>query len=158
MSASHKELEEAGARWLAQRGRLWSCPFVKIEPHGEGVELPDVIGFGFGYSHVIECKTSRSDYLRDLTKRWRSVQRPMGSYRWWLCPAGLLTTDDLPDGEGLLYLEDGAVSVVRKAVERPAEERNLRGELAVLYGLLRAASDGLLRHHFRDLLQCDTDK
>lgn len=62
----------------------------------------------------------------------------MGSYRWWLCEEGRITFDDISgSGDGLLLVtEDGAVRVIRFPTLRSDEERNLSGELCVLYTLL----------------------
>jgi len=37
-----------------------------------GIEIPDVIGFGSGFSIVIECKVSRADFLQDKKKPHRA--------------------------------------------------------------------------------------
>lgn len=139
MRYTHEQLEHAGSRWLARVGFWWTCKYVAIEPGTPCKEHPDIIGFGYGYSHVIECKTTRADFLRDFHKPWRaSGDKPMGARRWWLCEEGRITFDDLSgSGDGLLLAtEDGAVRVIRFPTLRSDEERNLSGELCVLYTLL----------------------
>lgn len=139
MHFTHGQLEYIGAKWLSKCGYWWSCKRIAIEPASPGSERPDVIGFAYGNSHVIECKTSRADFLRDFRKKWRTEgEKPMGSYRWWLCEEGRITFDDISgSGDGLLLVtEDGAVRVIRFPTLRSDEERNLSGELCVLYTLL----------------------
>lgn len=136
---THRQLEEAGAKWLAKSGYWWSCKRIAIEPTSPGLERPDVIGFAYGVTHVIECKTSRADFLRDFKKPWRAAgDKPMGACRWWLCEEGLITRDDLVGcGDGLLWITAGGdIKVIRYPAQRADEERNLSGELCVLYTLL----------------------
>lgn len=139
MKYTHEQLEHAGSRWLARVGFWWTCKYVAIEPGTPCQERPDVIGFTYGGSHVIECKTSRADFLRDFRKKWRTEgEKPMGSYRWWLCEEGLITWDDLAGcGDGLLWITAGGdIKVIRYAAQRADEERNMVGEFYILYTLL----------------------
>ena len=136
---THRQLEEVGAKWLSKSGYWWSCKRIAIEPTSPGSEHPDVIGFAYGVTHVIECKTTRDDFLRDFRKKWRQEgEKPMGSYRWWLCEEGLITQDDITeDVDGLLWITTGgAIQVIKYATRRSEEERNISGELCVLYTLL----------------------
>lgn len=136
---THRQLEEAGAKWLSKSGYWWSCKRIAIEPASPCLERPDVIGFAYGVTHVIECKTSRADFLRDFKKRWRATgDNPMGAYRWWLCEEGVITNNDLSgSGDGLLFVSaDGAVRIIRSPTRRSEEERNVSGELCIMYTLL----------------------
>lgn len=136
---THRQLEEAGAKWLSKCGYWWSCKRIAIEPASPGSEHPDVIGFAYGNSHGIECKTSRADFLRDFRKKWRKEgDKPMGACRWWLCEEGLITWDDLAgSGDGLLWITAGGdIKVIRYPVQRADEERNMMGEFYILYTLL----------------------
>lgn len=139
MKYTHEQLETAGARWLAKVGYWWSCKRIAIEPASPGSERPDVIGFAYGNTHVIECKTSRADFLRDFRKKWRTEgKKPMGACRWWLCEEGLITFDDLAGSDdGLLWITAGGnIKVIRYAAQRADEERNIVGEFHILYTLL----------------------
>lgn len=136
---THRQLEESGAKWLAKSGYWWSCKRIAIEPTSPGSERPDVIGFAYGNSHVIECKTSRADFLRDFHKPWRTAgDKPMGACRWWLCEEGLITRDDLEGcGDGLLWrTADGDIQVIKDPFRRAEEERNMMGEFCILYSML----------------------
>lgn len=68
-------------------------------------EIPDAIGFraaGFDDgSVVIECKTSRADFLADKKKAHRE-SGGIGNWRYFMAPAGLIKLDELPAGWGLL--------------------------------------------------------
>lgn len=95
---NHKELVEIAYKWILKRG---SCGIAFKELKTAAIEIPDVIGFGSGFSSVIECKVSRADFLKDKLKPHRQVG--MGTFRYYLCPEGLITKDDLPAKWGLIY-------------------------------------------------------
>lgn len=67
-------------------------------------EIPDVIGFGgAGHWVLIEVKVSRSDFKRNVNKLHRS---PMGRYRFFCVPTGLVTIEELPNGWGLIEVNE----------------------------------------------------
>jgi len=73
-------------------------------------EFPDAIGWRDGLSILIEVKTSRSDFLADKKKSFRSSpEKGMGDWRFYLCPEGVIKPEDLPAGWGLLYAKGSRV-------------------------------------------------
>jgi hypothetical protein len=102
-------------------------------------ENPDVIGWAPGTGSVlIECKLSRSDFLKDATKTVRKNPRTgMGQRRYYLCPPELIQVKDLPPKWGLLWAMKGQVLVKREA--RGHSERNLVAEVRFLSSMLRRA-------------------
>jgi hypothetical protein len=68
-------------------------------------ENPDVIGFApEAGSVLIECKLTRSDFLRDATKVVRKNPRAgMGQRRFYLCPPNVIQVRNLPPKWGLLW-------------------------------------------------------
>lgn len=102
-------------------------------------ESPDVIGWAHGAGSIlIECKLSRSDFLRDATKTVRRNPRAgMGHRRYYLCPPDLIQVKDLPPKWGLLWATTGQVIVKREARGHP--ERNLPAEVQFLTSMLRRA-------------------
>lgn len=102
-------------------------------------ENPDVIGWASGAGSVlIECKLSRSDFLRDAAKTVRRNPRAgMGQRRFYLCPAELIQVKDLPPKWGLLWVSKGQVIVKREA--RGHSDRNLAAEVRFLSSMLRRA-------------------
>ena len=78
-------------------------------------ENPDVIGWATAADSVlIECKLTRSDFLRDAEKPVRRNPRTgMGRRRYYLCPAEVIQVKDLPPKWGLLW-------VTGKQVDREA--------------------------------------
>lgn len=66
-------------------------------------EQPDCLGFRSSVSCLIECKTSRADFLADRKKKFRiSESLGMGDWRFMLAPKGLIKVDELPTNWGLL--------------------------------------------------------
>lgn len=97
---THKDLVEVAYKWILKRG---SCGVAFKELKTYNVEIPDVIGFGSGFSAVIECKVSRSDFLQDKKKPHR--QKGMGTFRYFCCPEGLIKIEELPEKWGLIYAQ-----------------------------------------------------
>ncbi len=130
----HSTLVGIGVRWLASR-----CSVVLYEFAAAGQETPDVIGWAGGTgSIVIECKSSRSDFLADAKKPVRRNPRAgMGHRRYYLCPPEVIQIKDLPAKWGLLWTAKGQILVKREARGHP--ERNLLAEVAFLSSMLRRA-------------------
>jgi hypothetical protein len=123
-----------GVRWLGRK-----CSVVLYEFATAADENPDVIGWASGAGSVlIECKLSRSDFLRDATKTVRSNPHAgMGQRRYYLCPPEVIQVTDLPQKWGLLWVHKGQVIVKREA--RGHAQRNLVAEVRFLSSMLRRA-------------------
>ena len=123
-----------GVRWLSRQ-----CSVVLYEFATPADENPDVIGWIPGAGSVlIECKLTRSDFLRDAAKLVRKNPRAgMGQRRYYLCPAELIQVKDLPAKWGLLWVHRGQILVKRQA--RGHAERNLTAEVQFLSSMLRRA-------------------
>lgn len=94
---THKELVEKATHWAKGRHGI-----VLTERYGL-TENPDVLGFSYAYSTLIEVKVNRADFLRDKRKSARrSGEWCMGNYRIYCVPKGLVTEDDIPETWGLL--------------------------------------------------------
>ncbi|MCX8596782.1 hypothetical protein J3U31_02710 [Gilliamella sp. B3486] len=118
-------------------------------------EKPDAIGFRNNVSLLIECKTSRSDFLADKKKTFRiNPNLGMGDWRFYLCPPDLIKIDDLPIGWGLLYACGNRVrkihgfpTNVTLITDKPFNS-NKQAECDFLYGALRRM---VIRGHFDDI-------
>ncbi len=153
-SPQHDALVQLGARWLAKQG----FPVVVTEIDALGSrEKPDVIGFRSTCSVVIEVKVSRSDFRADARKPERRIEGTgLGTYRFYLCPRGLIGTDELLSGWGLLHAEGTKLlEIVRpKGNLWPGSGTTLEGwaafqhvsdgarERAVLFSLARRLARG----------------
>jgi len=63
----HRELCMLVGKWLYCLGRIDppSCSYVALEMVTANCEVPDIIGFCFWTSLIVEAKVSRSDFLAD---------------------------------------------------------------------------------------------
>ena len=135
---THKELVNKAEIWL--RGRE-GCSIIVKELSTSNSETPDVIGFKGRYSVLIECKTSRADFLADKKKGFRrNSELGMGCKRYFMAPAGLLEPEELPEGWGLIdvYEKKHGHRVAREA--KPSEgfpEVNRSAEVAFLVSIIR---------------------
>lgn len=99
----HSELVEIAYKWLLKFGSV-GVAFKELKSMDR--EIPDVIGFGAWSSKVIEVKVSRSDFIKDKSKSHRVDGRGMGTYRYYCCPTGLISVEELPEKWGLIYVSE----------------------------------------------------
>lgn len=144
----HKKLVDAAYRWVLKNG---SCgvAFKELKTLSS-YEEPDVIGFGaWGHSVLIECKASRSDFFADRKKSFRKdPSKGMGTRRFYCCPTGLLKKEDLPEGWGLIYVNEKlkATCVFKPLISNPdypshsipfSHNKNIKAEHGLMYSALR---------------------
>lgn len=128
----HVNLVQRSAAWL----RSHSHSIVVTELTTGGGEEPDAIGFNMWLSTLIECKTSRSDFLADAKKPWRrDPARGLGYFRYFCCPKGLIDIKELPENWGLLETSGNGLRVKQPA--KPIVKRNYRAEISILVSVLR---------------------
>lgn len=104
----HDALVLKAERWLRNLG----CAAVVRDPFNTPLtrETPDAIGWLDGLSVLVEVKTSRSDFLADFKKPFRlHPETGMGDWRFYMCPPGVIHADDLPNGWGLVWVENNRV-------------------------------------------------
>lgn len=137
----HRELCLLVGKWLRKTGSFTqpSCPYVAVELVTATQEQPDVFGWNYWSTVLIEVKISRSDFLADAKKFFR--QHPnegLGDYRYYCCPEGLIKQEELPDDWGLLYEKDGVIRLVKRAGYQQANhlaERTIYGSIARREGI-----------------------
>lgn len=138
----HDQLTRRASRWLEGSQR---CAVVLVEPIAwSSREVPDAIGFmPNGHSVVVECKTSRIDFLGDKLKTHRRLGRDerfphcqsMGRERWYLIEDRSIIRDgDELFGWGVLHLRG---SRVFKAVEPTLDPRPISPDLPAIVAVLR---------------------
>lgn len=136
-NSAHRDMCQRAAKWL--RGTM-GCNVAVWEVTAAANEKPDAIGWHPYKSTLVECKTSRSDFLRDKHKYHKNApEKGMGEYRYYMCPEGVIKVDDLPPFWGLLYLKNGRVSVIKKAEWQASHMDN---ERTFLVSILRRQMDG----------------
>jgi hypothetical protein len=110
---THNKLNDIALKWLKrsfQNGGVGchiSLPEVgSIDRYGG--ERVDAFGYRWGFdggSTVVEVKVSRSDYLADAKKPHRiNPSHGIGEFRYYMCPEGLISLDELPANWGLLWV------------------------------------------------------
>jgi len=134
---THKELVDRGVRWL-KNNQINGCrhPIVLPEYKCYANSIPDVIGMNHQQTTVLECKVSRADYLQDINKGHRHYTHQLGNYRYYLCPAGMLSPDEINDGWGLLYCHPHKITIEKDAYHHPLNETRIE-EYQVMYSIIR---------------------
>ena len=156
---THSELVKKARLWLESKSR---CRFAFEELPGLGKpfttgESPDVIGFGQGFSIVLEIKTSKQDFKKDAEKPFREKpETGVGNYRLFVCAEGLIPKEELPKGWGLIEVtKRGALKLIhgelgscqnsRKRKTPFWFESNLEAERGLLFtAMSRVYYSGLL--------------
>jgi len=162
---THSDLCALAARWLraSKQKRGLACQVAFVEPRISFLsgESPDAIGIRVSGcadagSTIVECKISRSDFLADAKKAHRKPGSGMGRWRYYLCPEGLISPDELPDKWGLLYVSEkrAAVPVVgpsafssvwgsahQSALDQFAHDYDAHRETLLLANLLHRLGD-----------------
>ncbi len=143
----HAELVEAAARWAEKR--RYRVVLRDVQSMAVN-EQPDVIAWkSNGASLLVECKATRSDFIRDRKKSWRrDAERGMGYERYYAVPGeGFFCSSEEIEGWGLLLVRpSGRVEVAKKS--GPFTRRNERAERALLVSAVCRVTEGWGRKIF----------
>lgn len=131
---THAELIRRSVSWLKSHHK---CSIVYADMSTIGTqERPDAIGWYGTYSRLVECKTSRSDFLKDKKKYWASQpESGMGMQRWYTVPADLVRPEEVPAWWGLAYVYPKKIVVVKQALDRSTWDH--RGEISMLTSAIK---------------------
>src|SRR6185312_7421499 len=132
-SMTHDDLVRRAVAWLKRPAvsgtwRKSGCGVAVPELVSYTPETPDAIGWSSGWSYLVECKCSRSDFMADQNKGHRAYGA--GSYRLFLCEPGVIPPDRLPAGWGLLHCHPSRITI--EVAPARNTERNLAAELAMM--------------------------
>jgi hypothetical protein len=132
---THAQLVERAVRWL----RRYRCGVVLSEQACASGEMPDAIGWKRAcHSVLVECKVTRGDFLADRAKPFRcKPEEGVGSERFYLVPAGLIRSEELPPGWGLLELRSRRVEMVHPSAKNLRTATGFRYEMNLLLASLR---------------------
>jgi hypothetical protein len=132
---THAKLVSMAVQWL----RRYRCGVVLSEQASVSGEMPDAIGWKRAcHSVLVEGKVSRADFLADRDKPFR--QRPeigVGCERYYLTPRGLLRTEELPRGWGLLEVNGREIERVKASAKNLRTEIGFQNEMNLLLASLR---------------------
>ena len=153
----HYQLCIEGAKWLRRKkhdykkcankechnkGFCRTClsfKYVTVELCTYCIEQTDVWGYDGNVTAIIEVKTSHSDFVNDSNKWWRGKEAEQcglqaGMIRWYLCPSGVISKEELPSGWGLLYWNGKDIEHI---VAPSVFENTYKADMRILYSLLR---------------------
>jgi len=136
---SHEELVDRAFTYLKFS---IDCSVVFKERITSTSENPDAIGFRGGFSYLIECKSSRSDFLADKKKYFRrDPSYGMGYERYFMAPVGMFEPSEIPDGWGLLEVYEKLPRQNRQVKKtkdsKSFVERKLQNEVSYLVSAIR---------------------
>jgi len=144
---THTELVKHAERWLRNGFKVLPTYHKKPHKHRCGVvlanhcaatfEMPDAIGWFLcgGFSCLVECKVSRSDFLADKRKPFRvNSAIGMGMFRYYMTTPGIIKVEEVPERWGLVEVVGGRCYIALVAEQQP--EYASRQEKALLYSAL----------------------
>jgi hypothetical protein len=83
----------------------------------------------------------RSDFLADKRKFFRHyAESGLGDFRYYLCPPGIISVDDLPEHWGLLWLMGERIKILKEAEILP---KAVNKEISILVSLIRRIGSSL---------------
>jgi hypothetical protein len=137
--------------WL-RRSR---CGIVLSEQGCSSGEMPDAIGWkGRNHSIVIECKISRSDFLADAAKPWRTnPEIGLGCERYYAAPKGMLKPEEIPESWGLLEAQGRELKVSKKSKRKLRQPEGLMNEMNLLLASLRRVEVRIEPQRIADFLK-----
>jgi hypothetical protein len=121
--------------WL----RRYRCGVVLSEQACVSGEMPDAIGWKKAcHSVLVECKTSRADFLADRGKPFRlQPQTGVGCERFYLAAKGLVGIDEVPAGWGLLEVSGREIERTKAAAKNLRTPVGFGHEMNLLLASLR---------------------
>ncbi len=132
---THAKLVALAVKWL----RSYRCGVVLSEQACVSGEMPDAIGWKKAcHSVLVESKVSRADFLADRDKPFR--QKPelgVGCERYYLTPRGLLGSEELPAGWGLLEVCGREIERIKASAKNLRSATGFQNEMNLLLASLR---------------------
>jgi len=117
----HKHLKNQAVYWLKTKMTDLCAAEVKLYYKRKKVKA-DALGINMKRkeSRIIEVKVSREDFRRDDVLLAPYSYHAIADYAYLLTPAGLLKTEEVPKGYGLLEIDEyDTIKVKRNPVRNP---------------------------------------
>ena len=117
--------------------------------------MPDAIGWKKQcHSVLVECKVSRADFLADREKPFRKQpESGVGCERYYLALKGLVRTDELPVGWGLLEVSGNRIQRIKASAKNLRTEIGFRYEMNLLLASLRRVEVRIEPQNITDFLK-----
>lgn len=153
----HYQLCCIGAKFLKSRksSEPWECAnkYVAVELVTLTAENPDIWATNGYHTTLVEVKTSHADFLADQKKWVRSEEAQkanlcLGNFRYYLCPKGVISEDELPERWGLLEFDGKTITKVKRATY---QKSSADAELLVLTSIMRRCGIKQQIFNFRKL-------
>lgn len=139
----HYQLCCLGAKFLKSRknAEKWESPnkYVAVELVTLTAENPDIWATNGYHTTLVEVKTSHADFLADQKKWVRSPEaeqadKCLGNYRYYLCPEGVISLEEVPEKWGLLIYDGKKITKVKSA---KYVKSSTDAELLILTSIMR---------------------
>ncbi|TMW72906.1 MmcB family DNA repair protein [Alteribacter natronophilus] len=114
-SALHEHVKKQALYWLKKKVTDLCASEVKLYARRKKLKA-DAVGINIKRkeTRIIEVKVSRSDFLRDEVLRAPYGYHAIADYAYLMTPAGLIEPGEIPEGYGLLEVDDYDNITVRK--------------------------------------------
>lgn len=116
-TVTHDEITKASIDFLI---KVYRCSVVISELRNVIAEVPDVFGFDWRYSVVLESKVSVADFKKDVKKEFRKKpELGIGMFRYYVVPDELITEKDLFDKKwGIIYVSKSGKNYRFKTIKK----------------------------------------
>lgn len=131
---THDELVKRAVRWMKNS---YGCGVAVPELVTYAKENPDAVGWKDNgqTTVIIECKTSKSDYIADQEKTTRrNPKLCAGDIRYYFTPPNLLRPDEIDPVWGLLECGTRSVKKIKEAIRVNGDPQESK---IMMYSLLR---------------------
>lgn len=154
----HYQLCCLGAKFLKSRKNAepFELPnkYVAVELVTLTAENPDIWATNGYQTTLVEVKTSHADFLADQKKWVRSeaadiADKCLGNFRYYLCPNGVISENELPDKWGLLVYDGKHITKVKPA---KYQKSSTDAELLVVTSIMRRCGIKQQIFNFRQTL------
>lgn len=145
----HDGLVQRGIKWLENNpNHQFRCSFVLAKYEQFNEDMPDVMGFSYYHTIVIECRPLNPN------NKHRKMDWGLGDYRFYLCPPNVIKKSDIPEDWGLLYCHKNKITIEKEPVTNKSKNIRLM-EYPILYSIIMRAK---VNGYMPDILKPVTHK